>query len=129
MELDILAAGGEIGIDRFQKTARSFRREAGQREAGNDAIGFLKTVFFEIYIDFFSAVIDDDQARILDFFQLFGQIFFDLKTKKYAIPAHLLEYFFRDDSRSAAELHNAFGAVKINFLKHLVGENVGALND
>ena len=89
LELDILAAAGEIGVDVFQNTSGSSGREAGEREAGNDAIGFLKTVFFQIYIDFFGAVADDDQAGIVYIFSIFrpsaGSISKQRRTQSWRI--------------------------------------------
>jgi len=80
LELDVLAASRKISIDRFQNTAGGFGWETGERQAGNDAVGFLESVFFQIYIDFFGAVGDDDQTRIADIFQFFRQFRINFKT-------------------------------------------------
>jgi len=80
-----LPAASEIGVDVFQDAARGSGREAGEGEAGNDAVGFLKTVFFEIYIDIFGGVANHYQAVIIYVPQFIRQFFFDFKTKKCAI--------------------------------------------
>lgn len=98
MELDVLAAAGEIGVDRLQDAAGGFGWEAGERQARNDAVGFLKTVFFQIYIDFFGIVADDNQTGVSDALQFTSEVFFNFKTKKHAIFAHFFENFFGDDS-------------------------------
>lgn len=115
LKLDVFPAARKIGVDVFQNAAGRAGREAGEREARDDAVGFLKTIIFQIYIDFFRRVIHHNQARIANALQFFCQRRIDFKTKKNAIPLHFFQNFFRDDSRSAAELNDALCLAKIDF--------------
>lgn len=129
MELNVLAAGGEIGIDAFQDGPGSSGRETRERQAGNDAVGFREAVFFQMYIDIFGTVADDDQAGIFYVSQFFCEIRLDLKTKKNAPNVHFFQYFLRDYSSSSAQFNDAIRVLKIYFGKHLVGENGRTLDD